>query len=159
MLSRRQFLTGTGAVVIVGTGLDDIVLGSAHAAPTSGKKRRITFEEALKDSNVRQQYTIQTLEDLFGHEQIKKYFANIIYDHDNSLIKKYYGITQPKSGSMVIINYDNEYASGKMSDLHVLPPAFEGTNVNFGVGRWVYPTEIKFKSQLAHEFLHAFRPF
>ena len=89
MLTKRQIITiGAGfAATSLVPKLERIA--SSNSLPAEFKKKRsITFEQALKDESVRENYFVELLEEMYG-DIVNKYFSRIIYDDDKSKAKEY----------------------------------------------------------------------
>ncbi|MBI2101292.1 hypothetical protein HYT53_01665 [Candidatus Woesearchaeota archaeon] len=100
MLSRREFLR-TG----IGLGLMASGIGSLEniLSPSYAQSRRITFEEARADINLRQGYFDRLVKEEFG-EEASSFVDGFVYDHSTNLARNYEAQTRFESTEKMIIN-------------------------------------------------------
>lgn len=152
-ITRRELLKIGGFAAVVG-GLETILGRKVNAASL---KSRVTFEEALHNTSLRERYTREVLEEMFGND-VHKYFINIYYDHDKSKVK---GVIDTVDWNKLIIaaamgvEHGGKFGKGLKSDLYVFGDLFNTYEVQTQRGILkLQPTETRIKAKLTHEFLH-----
>ncbi|MBI4244314.1 MAG: hypothetical protein HY606_09520 [Planctomycetes bacterium] len=85
-LSRREFLVGTGALAAAEP-FPTTAIAADNRKSKKSAPRQISFKEAQADISLRQQYINQFVTKEFENDA-SKYFQDIIYDHDKSMVAK-----------------------------------------------------------------------
>ena len=152
-LSRRRFLgTATagavGSIPLVRT-LEDFVNASPPPQDRISSKL-ITFNDALADISLREEYINQTIKAITGKEA-DEFFQNTYYVHGS-----HRNLDADKDTVFLSDGDIMNFGNGKKMDLYAFRRAFEIHNVIVGGNTISFkPDESKIRGRMVHEILHA----
>ena len=149
-LSRRELLYR--APFAIAGGLEAL---SGCSIPIEREKKKITFQEALQNINLRPSYLKQIVDN--------HYFQEVVYGHEGSIAQSY-GVSPEKIKDAFAMPLYFDYQDMKFTDfgrerkptLIVFRKAFETTEIKLGNKSFEFPpSEQRLLQTLEHEYFHA----